>query len=372
MHSQKRIVVDDRLAEYQQSYLSPIEDIIDDARNGKMFILVDDEDRENEGDLIIPAQFATPEAINFMAKQGRGLICLAMETSMADNLGLELIGGRNCSQSTAFTISIEAKTGVTTGISASDRSKTIQTAIAENATAHDLSTPGHVFPLKAREGGVLVRMGHTEAAVDISRLAGVRHAGVICEIMKDDGEMARLPELVEFAKTHDLKIGTIADLVSYRRQNEQFIIRTEETEEKFNNDKVKCYIYKDTLSNVEHVAIIKGNIKNTSDIHVRIHHLNILSDVLKISESKLDDGMKSVFNNENGIFLLIKNDQINSIKSYKNNKKEEKNIILKDYAVAAQILKDLNVEKMIAHSNSNFITAALSSYGLTLTEQISI
>ncbi len=207
-----------------ENLLSPIEDIIEDAKNGKMFILVDDEDRENEGDLVIPAQMADKDAINFMAKYGRGLICLSLTKGRIETLGLPPMARHNsCRHQTAFTVSIEAREGVTTGISAADRAHTISIAIDDDKTQSDIVTPGHVFPLEAREGGVLVRAGHTEAAIDISVLAGLKPAGVICEIMNDDGSMARLPDLFEFAKEHDLKVATIADLIKYRRRNNKLV-----------------------------------------------------------------------------------------------------------------------------------------------------
>ena len=220
----KTPIRDSRLPEDEQPYISDIADIIEDVRNGVPVIIVDDEDRENEGDLIVAAQMATPENINFMAKYGRGLICLPMERGMCERLGLELVGrGDNTHHRTAFTVSIEAKEGVTTGISAADRARTIQTAINPDTTVHDIATPGHVFPLIARDGGVLVRTGHTEAAVDLAQMAGFSAAGVICEIMNDDGSMARLPDLVTFARHHGLKIGTIADLIAYRRKHEKLV-----------------------------------------------------------------------------------------------------------------------------------------------------
>ena len=221
---------DIRRAAEDLEFLSPIEEIIDDARNGRMFVLVDDEDRENEGDLVIPAQMATPEAINFMAKYGRGLICLALTPDRVTQLGLELMPRSNSSRfETAFTVSIEAKDGVTTGISAPDRARTIAVAIDPSSEAEDIVTPGHIFPLSAREGGVLVRTGHTEAAVDISRLAGLNPSGVICEIMNDDGEMARLPDLIGFAQFHGLRIGAINDLIAYRRRHDTLVERVSET-----------------------------------------------------------------------------------------------------------------------------------------------
>ena len=251
-----------------ENYISPIEEIIAEASLGKMFILVDAEDRENEGDLVIPAENADSEAINFMAKNGRGLICLTLTEERVGELGLKLMSSNNKSRhETAFTASIEAREGVTTGISANDRALTISTAISKLSKDSDLVSPGHVFPIKARSGGVLVRAGHTEAAVDISRLAGKDPSGVICEIMNDDGTMARLPELIVFAKKFNLKIGTIADLIAYRINNDHIISRI--YEEKISNDfgdNWKCIIYQNDLDKVEHVALVKGLINKSSEI----------------------------------------------------------------------------------------------------------
>jgi 3,4-dihydroxy 2-butanone 4-phosphate synthase / GTP cyclohydrolase II len=244
--------------------LATPQEIIEEARNGRMFILVDDETRENEGDLIIPAQMATPESIAFMAREGRGLICLAMEASLIDRLNLPLMGQQQTRMQTAFTVSIEAREGVTTGISAADRAHTVQVAIAADARPDDIVTPGHVFPLRAREGGVLVRAGHTEAAVDIARLAGLRPAAVICEVMKEDGTMARLPDLIPYAKAHGLKIGTIADLIAFRRQHENIIERVSSSSvvTKWGND-YTLHIYRHTLDGTEHLALVKGNMSKT-------------------------------------------------------------------------------------------------------------
>ena len=238
--------------------ISKIEDIIEDARNGRMFILVDHEDRENEGDLVIPAQMATPDAINFMAKHGRGLICLTLPGERIDALGLPLMASHNSSRhETAFTVSIEAREGVSTGISAADRALTVATAIDATKTAADIATPGHVFPLRARDGGVLVRAGHTEAATDIARLAGLNPSGVICEIMKEDGEMARLPDLIAFAQLHGLKIGTISDLIAYRRRHDN-LVRIRETSmitSEFGGE-WELRIYTDETQGAEHIALI--------------------------------------------------------------------------------------------------------------------
>lgn len=364
----KKVIKDKRLSDINQSCLSSIEEIIEDARNGKMFILVDDENRENEGDLIIPAQFATPDAINFMAKEGRGLICLAMEGKIADRLGLHLVGNRDNGFSTAFTISIEAKKGVTTGISAADRAKTVQVAIDPETGAQDLSSPGHVFPLRAKDGGVLVRAGHTEAAVDIAKLAGLRPAGVICEIMKDDGTMARLPDLISFSQLHNLKIGTIADLIAYRRRAENLVVRQETTTIKTeDNQELKYYLYKDIISGVEHIALVKGNIKPDNDILVRMHSMNVLSDVLGMGESHLKKAMKEIANSESGVFVLIRDDTHLSLVGMATNKNNEKSSMLRDYGVGAQILRDLGVRNMILLSNSKKNIAGLDGYDLKIT-----
>ena len=244
-------------------FISKPEEIIEDARNGRMFILVDAEDRENEGDIVIPAQMATPDVINFMAKHARGLVCLALNNERAEQLNLPMMSRENGTlHQTAFTVSIEAKEGVTTGISAHDRARTISVAIDPTKGRNDIVTPGHVFPLVARRGGVLVRAGHTEAAIDIPRLAGLYPAGVICEIMNDDGTMARLPDLVKFAQLHGLKVGTIADLIAYRRRHDHFITRSVETEiDSHHGGRFKMMLYINTLEYAEHIALVKGDIK---------------------------------------------------------------------------------------------------------------
>src|SRR5260221_7927319 len=247
-----------------------------------MFILVDDEDRENEGDLVIPAEMATAEAINFMARFGRGLICLTMERQRVEQLGLPLMAQRNGTRhQTAFTVSIEAREGVTTGISAYDRARTVAVAIDAAKGPHDIVSPGHIFPLIARDGGVLVRTGHTEASVDIARLAGLTPAGVICEIMNDDGTMARLPDLVKFAQHHNLKIGTIADLIAYRRKYDHFVKRRIEVPfESHNGGSWKMVVYVNELDYAEHIALVKGDITTPEPMLVRMHAINIFSDML--------------------------------------------------------------------------------------------
>jgi 3,4-dihydroxy 2-butanone 4-phosphate synthase/GTP cyclohydrolase II len=262
--------------------ISSVQEIIEDARNGRMFILVDHEDRENEGDLVIPAQMATPEAINFMATHGRGLICLALPGDRIEALGLELMSTNNSSRhETAFTVSIEAREGVTTGISAHDRARTVAVAIDAGKGAADIATPGHVFPLKARNGGVLVRAGHTEAAVDVSRLAGLNASGVICEIMSDDGTMSRLPELVAFAQKHNLKIGTISDLISYRRRHDNLVkVRAEETITSEFGGEWAMRIYADETQGAEHIVMIKGDISGDAPVLTRMHAMDPMQDVI--------------------------------------------------------------------------------------------
>lgn len=262
--------------------LSPIEEVIDDARNGRMFILVDAEERENEGDLVVPAQMATPEIINFMAKHGRGLVCLALTPERATELDLELMTRTNRSRNkTAFTVSIEAREGISTGISVHDRAHTIAVAIDPTKDKRDIVSPGHVFPLVARDGGVLVRAGHTEAAVDIARLAGLYPAGVICEVMNDDGTMARLPDLMQFADRHKLKIATIADLIAYRRRHDSLVRRVLETEiDSGYGGKFDLKVYANKVDAVEHLALVKGDISDGAPVLARVHAVHAIEDLL--------------------------------------------------------------------------------------------
>jgi 3,4-dihydroxy 2-butanone 4-phosphate synthase/GTP cyclohydrolase II len=356
--------------------LSRIEDIIEDAKKGRMFILVDDEDRENEGDLIIPAQFATPEAVNFMAKHGRGLICLAMTSERVSELGLNLMSRENSTRhQTAFTVSIEAREGVTTGISAHDRSHTIQVAIDPAKGKNDIGSPGHVFPLVAKDGGVLVRAGHTEAAVDIASLSGLNPSGVICEIMNDDGTMARLPQLIEFAKQHHLKIATIADLISYRRRSEKLIKREIETQfhSRYGGE-FRMLIYTNTLHYAEHVALVKGEISPDKPTLVRVHKLDVLRDVLGDKES---GGSKQrsmeIIAAEDGILLLIREPSATSLSDSVRNRIQQREkgeppitSDLRDYGIGAQILLDLGVRDMILLTNSNRPIVGLEGYGLSV------
>src|SRR6266404_6771029 len=292
--------------------VSPTEAIIEEARNGRMFILVDDEAREDEGDLVIPAQMATPEAINFMAKHGRGLICLALTGERVHELGLPLMSASNETRHrTAFTVSIEAREGVTTGISAPDRARTIATAIDPTKDRRDIVTPGHIFPLMARDGGVLVRTGHTEAAVDLARLAGLHPSGVICEIMNDDGTMARRPDLIRFAQFHGLKIATITDLIAYRRRHDRLVERRLETEfESKYGGQFKMYIYVNTVAYVEHIALVKGDISTPDPVPVRMHALNVLDDVLASSVSGrggvLQSAMEMIAGIGRGVIVLLR------------------------------------------------------------------
>lgn len=292
--------------------ISPIEAIIEDARAGKMFILVDHEDRENEGDLVIPAQFADADAINFMAMHGRGLICLPMTAERINHLGLPMMAVNNSSRhETAFTVSIEAREGVSTGISAADRALTVATAIAGQAGEADIATPGHVFPLRARDGGVLVRAGHTEAAVDISRLAGLHPSGVICEIMKEDGTMARLPDLVTFAQAHGMKIGTISDLITYRQKHDNLLVKREarQVTSAYGGD-WQMQVFADQITGTDHVVLSKGDISTFEPVLVRTHAVNAMEDILGLGPSpagELPRAMQIIADAGRGAVLLIRN-----------------------------------------------------------------
>lgn len=355
--------------------LSPIEDIIEDARNGRMFILVDDETRENEGDLIIPAQMATPDAVNFMAKHARGLICLALSASRVGELGLPLMARHNESRhETAFTVSIEAKEGVTTGISAADRAHTIAVAIDTTKGKRDIASPGHVFPLVAKDGGVLVRAGHTEAAVDISRLAGLNPAGVICEIMNDDGTMARLPELIEFAKQHKLNIATIADLIAYRRRSEKLVecVARSTIESKFGGE-FELRVYVNRIAYSEHIALVKGKVSADKPVLVRMHALDVLHDVLGDTHdaqmTSLHAAMERIGKEGSGVVVLlrepVKSALSDKVRARSGEQPQGQNT-LRDYGIGAQILLDLGVRDMVLLSNTQRPVAGLEGYGLTI------
>ena len=360
--------------------LSPIEDVIADARDGKLFILVDDEDRENEGDLCIIGEWADAAAINFMAKYGRGLICLALSRARTEALGLSLMEQRNESRhQTAFTVSIEAREGVTTGISATDRAHTIRTAIDPQCTEKDITTPGHIFPLVARDGGTLVRAGHTEAVVDIARAAGVEEpSGVICEIMKDDGEMARLPDLIGFAAEHDLKIGSIADLIAYRRSSETLVQRTVETSVKTRvGGDWRLMIFENTISGIEHIALIKGDISTPEPVLVRMHRLDMMSDVIgEVSDSRtgheLESAMKTISDAGRGIVVLLRESLKTRLSetisaSLSAGGASDQSQGLREYGVGAQILNELGVSRMILLSNHQANVISLDGYELEIT-----
>ena len=356
--------------------LSSISDVINDASKGKIFILVDDENRENEGDLCVLGEFASPDAINFMAKYGRGLICLSLTRSQSENLGLSLMERRNEARfETAFTVSIEATNGVTTGISAADRSITIKTAINPNATKNEITTPGHVFPLISKDGGTLIRAGHTEAVVDIAKLANANPSGVICEIMKDNGEMARLPDLITFSKKHNIKIASISDLISYRRKNEIYLKRVSESilESRFGGV-WRIIIYKNIIDQSEHIALVKGIINPNETILVRVHALDLLSDVLGKQStdrngSELSSAMETIADEGNGIIILIRDLSPESLS--KNilkslNSIQKKHTYIREYGVGAQILSDLGVKKMTVLSNKKNNAIALAGFDLTI------
>jgi 3,4-dihydroxy 2-butanone 4-phosphate synthase/GTP cyclohydrolase II len=361
--------------------LSTIEEVIADAKAGKLFILVDDEDRENEGDLCVIGEYAMADAINFMAKYGRGLICLALTRIRTEQLGLTMMERRNESRhETAFTISIEAREGVTTGISAADRALTIKTAIDPNCGERDITTPGHIFPLIARDGGTLVRAGHTEAVVDIARACGSDNpSGVICEIMKDDGEMARLPDLIGFAKEHDLKIASIADLIAWRRRNESLVQRTVESAITTRiGGEWRMVIYANTVSNIEHIALVKGDISAGDPILVRMHALDLMADLLgAVSEKRAGDelttAMAAIAKAGCGVIVVLRESIASSLSSMVSQKLNmtsdtSGNRDLRDYGVGAQILTDLGIRKMILLSDTRPNVVSLEGYDLEITD----
>ena len=357
-----------------QSAISPIEDIIEDARNGRPYILVDAEDRENEGDVIIPAQFATPDQINFMAKHARGLICLSITAERARQLRLPPMAMDNQSgHGTAFTISIEAREGVTTGISAHDRAHTVAVAVDPSKSSDDVVSPGHVFPLVAKDGGVLVRAGHTEAAVDISRLAGLNPAGVICEIMKDDGSMARLPDLVSFAQLHGLKIGTIADLIAYRRRTERQVERVLETPfDSTFGGRFRMVIYRNILDRTEHVVLTKGRIEADKPTLVRMHRVDLAADMLGQTEARQDyvpKALKAIADYDGAGVAVFIRDSNPAWLSERYGAAPEVDMganVLRDYGVGAQILLDLGVRDMVLLSNSSTVLPGSGGYGLKI------
>ena len=353
------------------------EAIIDEARNGRMFILVDDDDRENEGDLVIPAQMATPDAINFMARHGRGLICLALGKERVDQLGLQPMARVNGTQlETAFTISIEARDGVTTGISAADRARTIAVAIDASNDADTIVSPGHVFPLVARPGGVLVRAGHTEAAVDVSRLAGLNPSGVICEIMRDDGTMARLDDLMDFARTHGLKIGTIRDLIAYRLKKDHMVERVAET--RFTSRAGKRWqaqVFRDKSSGEEQLALVHGALDRGEPTLVRMHSIDLFADLLGEQGSRaglLDGAMAMIEEAGAGVVVALHaaaEGSLSRATDLRAGKPRSSEGTLRGYGVGAQILAALGIHDMILLTNTKHAPVGLSAYGLTIVEE---
>jgi 3,4-dihydroxy 2-butanone 4-phosphate synthase/GTP cyclohydrolase II len=358
-----------------ESYpLATVEEILDEARNGRMIVLVDDENRENEGDLVIPAQLVTPDAINFMAKHGRGLICLMLTSERVSELGLTLQKVHNASEfETAFTVSIEARSGVTTGISAADRAQTIRTAIDPNSNANDITTPGHIFPLEARSGGVLARAGHTEAAVDIARLAGLAPAGVICEIMQDDGTMARLPELIAFVQAHGLKLGSIADLIAYRARHDPTIARAAETtvRSRFGGE-FRTIVYRNEVDATEHIALVKGDITTPEPVLVRVHAVNLLSDVIwdtfEHRDGDFQAALAAIGEEGRGVAVLVfEYDPYPSERILgRNGERDRGPGELREVGVGAQILRDLGVHEMELLSSSPKSVVALEGFGLRI------
>lgn len=371
--------------------LSSPEELIADIAAGRMVVLVDDEDRENEGDLIIAGERCDADAVNFMATHGRGLVCLSLTNERVKGLGLSMMTKNNKETfSTAFTTSIEAREGVTTGISAGDRAKTIEVAINEQNGEESIVSPGHVFPLVARDGGVLVRAGHTEAATDLSRLAGLNPSGVICEIMKDDGTMARLPDLVKFCAIHGLKLGTIADLIAYRLRHDATIKRTIETTlKRVNDDEFDLIVYESQVNGTEHVAVVKGDITGDESVLVRMHAMNILDDTLRDIKNpragELEMSLRMIAQEGRGAVVLIRdswnarfsnqvslraiNADVQSIKP----EGEKPTPVIRDYGIGAQILCDLGISKMRLLTNTKESTIkGIDGYGLSVTERIPI
>lgn len=364
----------------ESGVMSSVPEILEDIRNGRMVVLVDAEDRENEGDLVIPAQMATPDAINFMAKHGRGLICLALTLARAGELGLENMVRSNASRlRTAFTQSIEARVGITTGISAHDRARTIATAIDPGKTADDIVSPGHVFPLVAREGGVLIRAGHTEASVDLAELAGLFPAAVICEIMNDDGTMARVPDLIPFAKTHGLRIGTIESLIAYRLQNDRLIKPVAQTSvtSQFGGD-FELHVFTTTVEPVEHLALVKGDLSKPGPVLVRVHAVNAASDLLGIgedaeTETSIAKAMKAISEAERGVIVLIRDLAPTSVSDWvkrrgvQESEPDHSGRRQVEIGVGSQILSALGVRDMTLLTNSPaHIYVGLDAFGLRI------
>ena len=366
-----------------QGFVSSTAEIVDDLRNGRMIILVDAEEKENEGDLVIPAQMATPDAINFMAKHGRGLICLSLTKDRADRLNLEPQARRNASGTgTAFTVSIEAREGVTTGISAADRARTIATAIDPTKGADDLVSPGHVFPLVARDGGVLIRSGHTEASLDLCRIAGLYPAAVICEIMNDDGTMARMPDLVAFAQRHGLKVGTIEELISHRLRHDRVVRRkaTSRVESAYGGP-FDLHVFETTVESAEHLALVKGDVSQGGPVLVRVHAVSAMRDLIGIGQERgsvgaIEAAMRAIAEEGRGVLVLIRDLRPQSVsealggKANAHQAKTGHERRLVELGIGSQILRDLGVEEMILLSNTaGQVYVGLESYGLRIVGQ---
>ena len=371
---------------------STIEEAIEDIRSGKMVVVCDAEDRENEGDLTLAGQFATPEAINFMAKEGRGLICLALEPKRCDELGLDLMAAKNESPfQTAFTVSIEAREGVTTGISAHDRARTIQVAIDPRSTPNDVVQPGHIFPLKAKAGGVLERAGQTEAAVDLARLAGVTPAGVICEIMNDDGTMARVPDLEKFCAKHDMKMVTVADLIEYRRREDKLVSREVEVKLPTAYGEFRAVAYRSLVDNKHHIALVKGEVEGRDDVLVRVHSECLTGDVFHSMRcdcgEQLESALSMIEAEGSGVLLYLAQEGrgiglLNKLHAYKlqeegldtvdANLKLGLPADLRDYGIGAQILVDLGLGRIRIMTNNPKKIVGLEGYGLEVSAQVPI
>jgi 3,4-dihydroxy 2-butanone 4-phosphate synthase/GTP cyclohydrolase II len=353
------------------------EEIINEARNGRMFILVDDEDRENEGDLVIPAQMATPDAVNFMVRHGRGLVCLALTKERADQLGLEPMTRTNRSRmETAFTVSIEAREGITTGISAADRARTIAVAIDASNGPDALVSPGHVFPLVARPGGVLVRAGHTEAAADVARLAGLNPSGVICEILREDGTMARLEDLMDFARAHRLKIGTIRDLIAYRLKKDHLVERVASCAFAAESGaKWQAQVFRDKSSGEEQLALVHGTLDTSKPVLVRMHSLDLFADLFGEKGPKsglLQGAMRMIEDEGSGVVVTLHAAAPGSLSrsiDLRAGKPAEIGDAVRGYGTGAQILAALGIHDMVLLSNSRHSPVGLSGYGLAIIEE---